>query len=71
METTKTVLSAFAVVLTVLAYVPYCRDIINGKTHPHVYSWSLWEMLTLLIVESQGTVGAGVSSHISLKQVKA
>lgn len=55
----KSILSFIAVLLTFIAYVPYYRDIIHGKTHPHVYSWSLWCLLTILIVALQIKGGAG------------
>jgi len=55
----KEIISFIAVVLTFLAYIPYYRDILKGKTHPHVYSWSLWGLLTVLIVALQIKGGAG------------
>lgn len=57
----KEILSTVAVVLTFLAYIPYYRDIIKGKTHPHIYSWSLWGVLSILIVALQIKGGAGSS----------
>lgn len=61
----KQILSSIAVVLTFLAYIPYYRDILKGKTHPHVYSWSLWALLTILIVALQIKGGAGPSTWIT------
>ncbi len=46
-------------ILTFLAYVPYYKDILSGKTQPHVYSWSLWGLLTVLLVALQIKGGAG------------
>lgn len=58
----KEILGFVAVVLTFVAYVPYYRDILRGKTHPHVYSWALWGLLTVLIValQLQDNVGPAV-----------
>ena len=55
----KEIFSVVAVVLTFLGYIPYYRDILKGKTHPHIYSWSLWGLLTILIVALQIKGGAG------------
>jgi hypothetical protein len=61
----KEFLSIIAVVMTFMAYIPYYRDILRGKTHPHIYSWSLWGLLTILIVALQIKGGAGPSTYIT------
>ena len=61
----KSFLGAIAVIMTFLAYIPYYRDIIKGKTHPHVYSWTLWGLLTLMIVPLQIIGGAGPATYVS------
>jgi hypothetical protein len=61
----KQVISAVAVFLTFAAYVPYYRDILKGKTRPHIYSWSLWGLLTILLVALQIKGGAGPAIMIT------
>lgn len=61
----KEALSLIAVALTFAAYVPYFRDIFRNKTHPHVYSWSLWTLLTILIVALQIVGGAGSATWVT------
>lgn len=61
----KEIISAIAVILTFIAYIPYYRDIISGRTHPHVYSWSLWSLLTILLVALQIKGGAGSATWIT------
>lgn len=61
----KEVISTIAVCLTFIAYVPYYRDILKGKTHPHVYSWSLWGLLTVLLVALQIEGGAGPATWVT------
>lgn len=61
----KQALGLIAVVLTFAAYIPYYRDILKGKTHPHVYSWSLWGLLTILIVALQIKGGAGAATLVT------
>jgi hypothetical protein len=61
----KEIISAIAVVLTFIAYIPYYRDILHGRTRPHVYSWSLWGLLTVLIVALQIKGGAGAATWVT------
>ncbi len=61
----KETLGFIAVVLTFAAYIPYFRDILKGKTHPHVYSWSLWGLLTILLVALQIKGGAGPATWVT------
>jgi hypothetical protein len=61
----KEVISTIAVFLTFAAYVPYYRDILKGKIHPHVYSWSLWGLLTVLLVALQIKGGAGAAIWVT------
>lgn len=61
----KEIIGTIAVVLTFLAYIPYYRDILRGKTHPHIYSWSLWGLLTILLVALQIKGGAGPASWVT------
>lgn len=57
----KEIVAVVAVVLTFLAYIPYYRDILKGKTHSHIYSWFLWGLLTVLLVALQIKGGAGAA----------
>lgn len=61
----KEIIGSIAVFLTFVAYVPYYRDIIKGKTHPHIYSWSLWGLLTVLLVALQIKGGAGPATWVT------
>lgn len=58
-------LGLIAVILTFIAYIPYYRDILRHKTHPHVYSWTLWGLLTVLIVALQIKGGAGSATLVT------
>lgn len=62
----KEIFSIVAVALTFAAYIPYYRDILKGKTHPHIYSWSLWALLTILIVALQIKGGAGPAIWVTI-----
>ena len=62
----KIIFSVLAVLLTFLAYIPYIRDTIKGKTTPHAYTWFTFGLATALIFALQLSAGAGVGSLITL-----
>ena len=62
----KEIIGIIAVVLTFIAYIPYFRDILKGKTHPHIYTWSLWGLLTILLVGLQIQGGAGAGAWVTI-----
>ena len=62
----KEILGYIAVFLTIAAYVPYYRDILRHKTHPHIYSWGLWSILTALLAILQIKGGAGAAAWVTI-----
>jgi hypothetical protein len=69
----KEFLSAVAIALTIAAFYPYLRAIIQGATRPHVFSWVIWGATTFVVflaqLEAGGGAGAwpiGVSGCITL-----
>lgn len=69
----KGLLSALAIALTFVAFIPYIRAILRGATRPHVFSWVIWGSTTFVVFLAQlddgGGVGAwpiGVSGIITL-----
>ena len=69
----KEILSAVAIALTLIAFFPYIRSIIQGTVKPHVFSWAIWGTTTFVIflaqLEDNGGVGAwpiGVSGSITI-----
>lgn len=68
----KELLSAAAIVLTFVIFVPYIRSIRRGATKPRVFSWVIWALGTFVVFVAQlagsGGVGAwpiGVSGLIT------
>lgn len=66
MSEVKNVLGIIATFLVFVGYIPYFRDIIKGKTKPHIYSWFLWSFVTLIAFALQISGGAGPSSFVTL-----
>jgi len=69
----KEILSGVAIVLTLMAFIPYIRAILGGAVKPHVFSWVIWGATTFLAflaqLEDKGGVGAwpiGVSGSITI-----
>lgn len=69
----KEILSAIAIILTLIAFLPYIRSIRQGKTKPHVFSWIIWGLTTFIVSFAQladkGGAGAwpiGLSGLITM-----
>jgi hypothetical protein len=69
----KELLSAVAIAITFVAYVPYIRLIIKGTVKPHIFSWVIWGTTTFVVFLAQladhGGAGAwpiGVSGVITI-----
>ncbi len=72
-QTVKEIFSILAIALTFIAFIPYIRSILQGKTKPHVFSWIIWASVTFIVFLAQladkGGAGAwpiGVSGIITL-----
>lgn len=68
----KEILSASAILLTFVLFIPYIRSIWRGDTKPHVFSWVIWGLGTFIVFLAQlaghGGVGAwpiGISGIIT------
>jgi hypothetical protein len=66
MSDIKNAIGILAVILVFVGYIPYFRDILKGKTIPHIYSWALWGFVTLIVFALQLSAGAGVASYVTL-----
>ncbi len=62
----KDVVAIIAIILTFVGYLPYIRDTIKGKTKPHVYTWFVWGLVTLIAFALQVSAKAGVGSLVTL-----
>lgn len=55
----KQFLSACAIALTFALFVPYVRSIARGELKPHVFSWVIWGLGTVIVCFAQLAGGAG------------
>lgn len=51
-----------AIVLTFAAFIPYIRSIRRGQTKPHVFSWLIWGLATVIVFTAQLADGAGIGA---------
>lgn len=58
----KVIISAIAVILTFVGYVPYINDILKKKTKPHVFTWFIASFAGYTAWALQILGGAGVGS---------
>ncbi|MDX8385810.1 MAG: hypothetical protein R8M11_04735 [Gallionella sp.] len=69
----KEILSAIAIAITLVAFLPYIRSIIKGVLKPHVFSWIIWGTTTFVVflaqLDDNGGAGAwaiGFSACLSI-----
>lgn len=61
-ETVQQALAGIAVFLTIYAYIPYFKGIFAGQTKPHLFTWLVWSLVTLIAVVIQATEGGGAGT---------
>src|ERR1700722_13701140 len=58
----KIILGAIAAVLALISSCIYVRDILRGNTKPHLYTWLIWSIVTVIAFLGQITKGGGPGS---------
>ena len=60
------ILSAFcAILLVLIAYIPYLVTIFRGTNKPHLFSWVIWMLVTAVVVAAQITGSAGWATLVT------
>lgn len=57
-------LIAIAVMLTVIAFLPYIRSILHGQVRPHVFSWVIWSLNTSVAFLAAVQAGGGIGTWV-------
>jgi len=60
----KQLLSAIAIGLTFALFLPYIRSIQRGDTKPHVFSWVIWGLGTVIVFFAQLAGGGGAGAWV-------
>jgi len=50
----------------IVSYIPYIKNMIKGKTKPHVFTWLLWSIGSLIMFVGQRSDGAWAWSRWNL-----
>lgn len=58
----KELIGFVTVVLAFIAIAPYIYDIFRNKTKPHVFTWVIWAIVTILAFFGQWQKGGGPGS---------
>jgi chromate transport protein ChrA len=61
----KVFLALVSVLMTLVGYFYYFRDIFAGKTKPHAYSWLVWASLTAIAFGGQVSDNAGPGAWVT------
>jgi hypothetical protein len=62
----KEIYCALSVLLTLVGFYPYITSIFKGQTKPHVLSWVIWSISTLVVFFAQLAEGGGVGAWPTL-----
>jgi hypothetical protein len=50
----------FAIIITIVAFVPYIKSILQNKIKPHVFTWIIWSSATLTVFFAELFSGGGM-----------
>jgi len=50
----KETIGLIAVALAIIGHIPYIYDIYKGKTKPHIFTWVVWAIVTVLAFIANG-----------------
>ena len=62
----KPLLSALAIAVMIIGYIPYLRDTVRGKTKPHVFSWVIGMIISFIAFGLQIQEKSGPASFVTL-----
>jgi len=62
----KWVLAFLAALISICNLVYYLSTVISGKTKPHMYTWLIWGLVTLVAAATQLISDAGAGAYFTL-----
>jgi hypothetical protein len=54
--------AAIAIIIALVAYIPYLTDMFKGKNKPHLYTWISIFLITVVVAWIQVVGGAGIGA---------
>ena len=61
---TKNALALVAILFAILAYIPYIRDVLKGRTKPHAFSWLIWGTMSMVAFYAEYGDGGGAGTWV-------
>jgi hypothetical protein len=61
----NTTLGVIAIVIALISYAPYFRNIFKGTTKPHAFTWLVWTLLTAVAFIGQLSDGGGAGAWVT------
>ncbi|MEK7084090.1 MAG: hypothetical protein AAB932_02575 [Patescibacteria group bacterium] len=61
----KLVLGGVATIIGFVGYAVYLRDIVRGKTKPHIFSWAIWSLIGGIVFAAQILAGGGAGAWVN------
>ena len=61
----KTILGSVAVIMTVVAHIPYLLQTLRGTNKPHLFTWIIWSLLTFIAFAAQVSGNAGPGAWVT------
>lgn len=58
----KEIIGIITVILSFVGLIPYIIDIFKNKTKPHIFTWAVWAIVTILAFLGQWQSGGGAGS---------
>lgn len=58
----KNILVVASIILSLISYASYFRNIFKGKIKPHAFTWFIWIFLNCIALAAQIAKGAGVAA---------
>lgn len=55
-------LGTLSALVAVVCYLPYLVDMARGKTRPHMFSWLIWSLVSVIVFAGQQTDNAGAGA---------
>lgn len=65
MDSTQSTIGWLTIAIALVSYSFYYRDVITGKTRPHIVTWGIWSGLSLLITLYQIGHGAEAGAWVT------
>jgi hypothetical protein len=51
-----------AIALTLVGLLPYIAGMVKGRLKPHLFTWLVWTLMTIIVAAGQVTAGAGAGA---------